>query len=116
MEYVLSFWIHPSNPSFNPLNVGGIFTPTHFILTLVITLLGFFFYRWLIQLPDQARERSYRYIAFLLIGLELLRMGWNILASDGWYAKDVWPLYTCGIFVMVFTFYAFKTRYKRPLG
>ena len=113
MDRVLSFWIHPSNPNFNPLNVGGIFTPTHLILTGLITIFGVFFYRWLIRLPDQTRTQFYRYIAYFLIGLELLRMGWNILASDGWYAKDVWPLYTCGIFVMVFPFYAFQTRYQR---
>jgi hypothetical protein len=113
MENVLSFWIHPSQPNFNPLNVGGVFTPTHLILTLLITLLGIFCYRFLIQLPHQRRVQLYRYIAIFLIGLELFRMGWNILASDGWYAKDVWPLYTCGIFVIVFPFYAFQTRYQR---
>jgi hypothetical protein len=113
MAHVLSFWIHPSNPNFNPLNVGGVFTPTHIILTAFLAVLGVIFYRWLTRLPDQTRARSYRYIAIILIGLELLRMGWNILASDDWYAKDVWPLYTCGIFVMVFPFHAFQTRYQR---
>lgn len=113
MDHVLSFWIHPSNPSFNPLNVGGIFTPTHLILTAILTVIGIFFYRWLIRLSNETRTQYFRYIAIFLIGLELFRMGWNILASDGWYAKDVWPLYTCGIFVIVFPFYAFQTRYQR---
>lgn len=113
MDHVLSFWIHPSNPSFNPLNVGGIFTPTHLILTAILTVIGIFFYRWLIRLSNETRTQYFRYIAIFLIGLELFRMGWNVLASDGWYAKDVWPLYTCGIFVIVFPFYAFQTRYQR---
>jgi hypothetical protein len=113
MEHVLSFWIHPSQPNFDSLNVGGFFTLTHFLFILILSLFGVFTYRWVVRLPDSYRFQFYRYLAILLIGLELLRMGWNILASDGWYAKDIWPLYTCGIFVIVFPFYAFQTRYQR---
>ncbi len=113
MDRVLSFWLHPSQPNFNPLNVGGIFTPTHFILIGFLSVFGIILYRLFVGLPHQQSIQFYRYLAIFLIGLELLRMGWNVLASDGWYAKDVWPLYTCGIFVVVFPFYAFQTRYQR---
>jgi hypothetical protein len=93
--------------------VGGIFTPTHFILIVFLSVFGIVLYRLFVRLPHQQSIQFYRYIAIFLIGLELLRMGWNVLASDAWYAKDVWPLYTCGIFVVVFPLYAFQTRYQR---
>jgi hypothetical protein len=93
--------------------VGGIFTPTLFILIVFLSVFGIVLYRLFVRLPHQQSIQFYRYIAIFLIGLELLRMGWNVLASDAWYAKDVWPLYTCGIFVVVFPLYAFQTRYQR---
>ena len=113
MALVLSFWIHPSDPNFNAFEVGGIFTPVHLFLIVLLSVFGYLFYRFLIRSSHQDRGRVYVYLAILLIGLELLRMGWNILASDGWNANAVWPLYTCGIFVIIFPFYAFKSRYQR---
>jgi hypothetical protein len=113
MALVLSFWIHPSDPNFNAFEVGGIFTPAHLFLIVLLSVFGYMFYRFLIQLSHQDRGKAYVYIAILLIGLELLRMGWNIFASNAWNANAVWPLYTCGIFIIIFPFYAFKSRYQR---
>jgi hypothetical protein len=113
MALVLSFWIHPSDPSFTSFDVGGIFTPAHLVLNVFLSVFGYMFYRFLISMTDQNRNKAYVLIAILLIGFELLRMGWNVFASDGWNANAVWPLYTCGIFVIVFPFYAFKSRYQR---
>lgn len=113
MVHFFSFWLHPSQPHFDQLIVGGIFTLTHFIVTFFLFGLGLLLFRWLVNQPHLQQQRYFQIIAVVLIILEIIRMAWNVIAADGWYAKDVWPLYTCGIFVIIFPFYAFNTRLKK---
>ncbi|MGA0097664.1 MAG: hypothetical protein ACO3H6_03725 [Bacilli bacterium] len=113
MMRLFSFFWHPSHPEFSSLTPGGMLTPIHLLFTLFLALIGWRMYRELKALPNKDRQRWYQYLAIGLIGLEIIRMGWNMLASDAWYAKDVLPLYTCGIFVMIFPFYAFSKRYGK---
>lgn len=108
-----SFWLHPSHPEFDQLVVGGVFNLTHLVLTLILSLLGWMLYRFLIKLPSKQKQRYFQVIAIFLVILEFIRMGWNVMAADAWYAKDVWPFYTCGIFVIIFPFYAFDTPLKK---
>ncbi len=111
MVRFFNFWLHPSHPNFNQLIVGGVFNFTHLALTLILGLLGMILYRFLVS--TKHRHLYFQVIALLLVVLEIIRMVWNVVAADAWYAKDVWPLYTCGIFVIVFPFYAFNTPLKK---
>ena len=113
MVHFFSFWLHPSQPHFDQLIVGGIFTPTYFIVTFFLIGIGLLLFRWLVNQPHLQQQRYFQIIAVGLITLEIIRMAWNVIAADGWYAKDVWPLYTCGIFVIIFPLYAFNTRLKK---
>jgi hypothetical protein len=107
-----SFWLHPSNPNFDDFRVGGIFSFEHFLLTFIFLTLGFFGLYGIQKLKLNQRFLLFRWLSIFLVFMEVTRMLWNYLAADGWYAKDVWPLYTCGIFVFLFPFYAFNTRGK----
>lgn len=109
---ILSFWWHPSHPSFDSLSIGGMLTLTHLFVSIILAGSGWFLYRYLRHLSPTYRQRHFQWIALALIVLEVIRMLWNILAADGWYPNDVWPLFTCGIFVIIFPFYAFNTRLK----
>jgi hypothetical protein len=113
MERFFSFWLHPSEPHFDQLVVGGVFNLTHLLLTFILSLIGVMIYRFLISLNKEKRQHYFQGIAIFLLILEAIRMLWNVLAADGWYAKDVWPLYTCGIFVIIFPLYAFNTPLKK---
>ncbi len=113
MEHLFSFWLHPSHPNFDQLIVGGVFNLTHLVLTLILSLIGIIIYRFLLGLTSEKRQAYFQGIAIFLLCLEIIRMSWNVVAADGWYAKDVWPLYTCGIFVIIFPFYAFNTPFKK---
>ncbi len=113
MERFFSFWLHPSEPHFDQLVVGGVFNLTHLLLTFILSLIGVMIYRFLISLNNEKRQHYFQGIAIFLLILEAIRMLWNVLAADGWYAKDVWPLYTCGIFVIIFPLYAFNTPLKK---
>jgi len=113
MERFFSFWLHPSHPHFDQLVVGGVFNLTHLLLTLILSLIGVMIYRFLASLHQEKRQQYFQGIAIFLLILEAIRMIWNVVAADGWYAKDVWPLYTCGIFVIIFPLYAFNTPLKK---
>ncbi len=113
MARCFSFWLHPSQIEFDQLVAGGVFNLTHLMLTVVLGLLGVMIYRLLVKLDGHKRQRYFQGIAIFLVILEIIRMLWNVVAADGWYAKDVWPLYTCGIFVMIFPFYAFNTPLQK---
>lgn len=113
MARFFNFWLHPSNPHFNQLIPGGFLTLTHILWTALLMMVGFFLYRYVVQLTPQKRQIHFQWLAVILVLLELTRMIWNVVAADAWYAKDVFPLYTCGIFVIIFPFYAFNTRMKK---
>lgn len=113
MARFFSFWLHPSHPEFDQLDIGGVFNLTHFTLTLILCLIGWGLYRFLVVLQPEKKQRYFQGIAIFLVILEIIRMSWNVVAADAWYAKDVWPLYTCGIFVIIFPFYAFHTPLKK---
>lgn len=113
MILLFSFFWHPSHPEFTTLIPGGMLTLTHIVFTIFLSLIGVRVFRELKKMDEPKRHQWYQIIAIILIGLEVTRMMWNLLASDGWYAKDVLPLYTCGIFVIVFPIYAFKNPYSK---
>jgi hypothetical protein len=112
MVQTSSFWLHPSHPLFDPSSIGGIFTLTHLLFTIVLAMIGYAFFRFVRNLDNAKQFRFYQRLAIVLLLLEITRMLWNILAADRWYAKDVLPLYTCGIFVIIFPFYAFQSRFQ----
>jgi uncharacterized membrane protein YwaF len=107
-----SFWLHPSNPSFDALSAGGIFSFPHFVLTFTFLTLGYFGLFFIKRMGTKSQTKTLRALSILLVIMEISRMLWNFFAADGWYAKDVWPLYTCGIFVFLFPLYAFDTKGK----
>jgi len=103
-----SFWLHPSQADFDSLTIGGLFSLGHFFLSFGFLLIAFLCWTYL----SQSSGKRLRAMAVFLLALEGLRMSWNVLASDQFNAKDVFPLYMCGIFVVLFPLYAFDTKLK----
>jgi uncharacterized membrane protein YwaF len=103
------FFLHPSNPEFDPFLVSGLFSIDHVIAIMFASMFAVILYRFLVN-HNQTIDRQFKVLAIIMIVLELVRMLWNIIAADSFIAKDVLPLYTCGIFVFMLPLYAFKTR------
>ncbi len=107
----LFFFLHPSNPEFEPLLIAGLFTFEHMLLLIFIGIFSRIFYRFL-RSNHSSTNQHLKPLAILMVILEITRMLWNIIAAETFIAKDVLPLYTCGIFVFMLPLYVFKTPFQ----
>jgi hypothetical protein len=109
----VSFWLHPSQIEFTNLTIGGMFTLAHLGLSIFFALFGIGLYLLIQKSQPNYRKKLFMILAILIVILEVFRMAWNLFSATGWFAKDVLPLYTCGIFVFLLPMYVFSKR-ARP--
>jgi hypothetical protein len=97
------FWLHPNDLSFDDSQIAGLFSLEHGLALFLAFILGY-----LLFLALKTSFRLHQVIALMMLGLEGIRMIWNIVAAPTLVMNDILPLFTCGIFVFIYPLYAFK--------
>jgi hypothetical protein len=105
------FWIHPTQPEFEALTIGGIFSSAHLLALFIFGTLGYLLYRYLGK-PTSGKYQKHKVLSIIMIILELIRIGWNLEAATVFVPNDILPLFTCGIFIFIYPLFAFQTKGK----